>query len=115
MVGRALRGPRFGGTKLANLVFFTDNWKKLINWATWDTETWSGRGEVEEHHSGPWDLISVALVRWMIKVMGSGGNNNGEYLRYKPIGWYVVDYYESNKDEKNDEGEPLKLRDCFGV
>ena len=110
MVGRALRGPRFGGTKLANLVFFTDNWKKLINWATWDTETWSGKGEIEEYHSGPWDLISVALVRWMIKVMGSGGNNNGEYLRYMPIGWYVVDYYEG-KDEKDDEGEPLKLRD----
>lgn len=111
MVGRALRGPRFGGTKVANLVFFTDDWKKLINWAAWDTESWSGTGEVEEYHSGPWDLISVALVRWMIKVMGSGGNNNGDYLRYMPVGWYVVDYYDNNGHEKNDEGEPLKVRD----
>jgi superfamily II DNA or RNA helicase len=33
MVGRALRGPKFGGTDKAYLVFFIDEWKKLINWA----------------------------------------------------------------------------------
>jgi len=33
MVGRALRGPRAGGTKEAHLVFFIDNWNHLINFA----------------------------------------------------------------------------------
>jgi len=36
MVGRALRGPKFGGTPEAHLVFFNDNWEQLINWAEYD-------------------------------------------------------------------------------
>ena len=36
MVGRALRGPKFGGTDVAYVVSFVDNWQHLINWATYD-------------------------------------------------------------------------------
>lgn len=111
MVGRALRGPRFNGTETANLVFFTDKWKKLINWATWDPDTWEGKGEVDEYHTGPWDLVSVALIRKIIRLMGTGGKNKGKYLTYMPLGWYVVDYYDLSEIEDNDESEPLKVRD----
>jgi len=36
MVGRALRGPKFGGTEKAFIVSFIDNWKQRINWAAYD-------------------------------------------------------------------------------
>ena len=36
MVGRALRGPRFGGTPDAYIVSFIDDWKQRIHWATYD-------------------------------------------------------------------------------
>jgi len=36
MIGRALRGPEFGGTEKAYIVSFVDDWKKLINWASYD-------------------------------------------------------------------------------
>jgi len=41
MVGRALRGPKFGGKPDAYLVFFQDDWQKAINWVIWDSKTWS--------------------------------------------------------------------------
>jgi superfamily II DNA or RNA helicase len=55
MIGRALRGPKFGGTKDAYIVPFIDDWRQTINWATFDLnlvqlETWSFRrirGKVE--------------------------------------------------------------------
>ena len=33
MVGRALRGPKFGGTETAHIVSFNDNWQRSINFA----------------------------------------------------------------------------------
>ncbi|MFB6375102.1 MAG: DEAD/DEAH box helicase, partial [Bradymonadaceae bacterium] len=36
MIGRAMRGPRFGGTEKANLVAFIDRWRHLIQWAEFD-------------------------------------------------------------------------------
>ena len=35
MIGRALRGPKFGGTEEAQIVSFVDNWNHKINWAEW--------------------------------------------------------------------------------
>ena len=36
MVGRALRGPKFGGTATANIVLFMDDWREAIQWAEFD-------------------------------------------------------------------------------
>ena len=38
MVGRALRGPKFGGKPNAYLVFFQDDWQKAINWVIWNSK-----------------------------------------------------------------------------
>lgn len=38
MVGRALRGSKFGGTDEANIISFIDNWQQLINWAEFELE-----------------------------------------------------------------------------
>jgi hypothetical protein len=34
MICRALRGRKAGGADEANIVMFTDEWKRLIDWAT---------------------------------------------------------------------------------
>ncbi|MFO0564290.1 MAG: DEAD/DEAH box helicase, partial [Polyangiaceae bacterium] len=36
MVGRAMRGPKFGGTSEANIVSFVDDWQHAIRWAEYD-------------------------------------------------------------------------------
>lgn len=45
MIGRALRGPTFGGTEKANIVLFVDDWKQKIHWATYDQ---FGAGEADD-------------------------------------------------------------------
>jgi len=94
MVGRALRGPKFGGTDVANMVFFTDNWEHLINWAEYE---FSGRGvdgpEPEYAKRPPLQYISIELVRKLAMQMDSGLNvNTTPFLTLLPAGWYSVNY-----------------------
>ncbi len=65
MVGRALRGPKFGGTAEAHLVFFTDNWKQLITWAEFDQLDDDGQGGTIKPYGKrpPIQYISIELVR----------------------------------------------------
>ena len=94
MVGRALRGPKFGGTDVANLVFFMDNWEHLINWAEYEL---SGDG-VGDHETGyakrpPLQYISIELVRKLAMQMDSGLNvNETPFLTLLPAGWYLINY-----------------------
>ncbi len=65
MVGRALRGPKFGGTDYAYIVSFVDDWKQAINWAEYDQ---LGDGAADEDGGErikrpPLQLISIDLVR----------------------------------------------------
>jgi len=94
MVGRALRGPTFGGTKKANLIFFIDNWEKLINWAEYEPLIPSITGPDPEYGKRPpLQYISIELVRKLAAQMYRGINANPE--RYKsllPLGWYRVEY-----------------------
>lgn len=95
MVGRALRGPRFGGTPEAHIVSFIDNWKQHIDWAAYDQLT---VGEVDDEirelrKRPPVHLISIELVRRLARQMDSGSNiNPGPYRQFLPIGWYLVEY-----------------------
>ena len=52
MVGRALRGPKFGGKPDAYLVFFQDDWQKAINWVIWDSKTWGPTTPEKEYELG---------------------------------------------------------------
>jgi len=64
MVGRALRGPKFGGTSDANLVFFNDNWEQLINWAEYDLiDGDAGIDDREYAKKPPLRYISIELSR----------------------------------------------------
>ncbi len=94
MVGRALRGPKFGGTPDAYLVFFTDNWEPLINWAEYDQLGGeSGPGEREYGKRPPLRYISIELVRKLAAQMESGINiNSAPFKTLLPKGWYRVEY-----------------------
>jgi len=104
MIGRALRGPRFGGTEEANIVFFYDDWKHRIDWARIDVLV---PGPLEEELKSlrkhpPLDLISIELIRRLARQMDNGENQNLlPFTNYLPIGWYVADVMlrEPNSDE----------------
>ncbi|MDD4446073.1 MAG: DEAD/DEAH box helicase family protein [Methanothrix sp.] len=105
MVGRALRGPKFGGTSEANLVFFTDDWEQLINWAEYDMiDGLSGNDEREYGKRPPVRYISIELVRKLAAQMDSGININVEpFLTLLPVGWYRVEYAAKQSDSEEIE------------
>jgi superfamily II DNA or RNA helicase len=95
MIGRALRGSRFGGTKEAYIVAFIDNWKHLINWAEYEQikEGLIEETEVERGKRPPLQLISIELVRQLNRQMDSGLNVALKpFLSLMPIGWYLVKF-----------------------
>lgn len=95
MVGRALRGPKFGGTENAHIVSFIDNWQQHIDWATYD-QIREGIIDDEQPKHGmrkPLQLISVELVRHLARQMDSGLNiSPAPYKTLLPVGWYQIEY-----------------------
>ncbi|MCA9168131.1 MAG: DEAD/DEAH box helicase family protein [Planctomycetales bacterium] len=96
MIGRALRGPRFGGTESAYIVSFIDNWRQRINWASYsqlpDVEADDSTRELGKRP--PVRLISIDLVRQLARQLDSGVNiNPGPYKSFLPVGWYRVEYF----------------------
>lgn len=131
MVGRALRGPKFGGTAEAHIVSFIDDWKQRINWASYDQLSAS---EVEDEirelrKRPPVHLISIELVRRLARQMDSGNNvNPSPYRQFLPIGWYLVEYItrvEGSDDEitvreqvmvfDHNKGKYASFLDALGV
>jgi superfamily II DNA or RNA helicase len=96
MVGRALRGPSFGGTADAYIVSFLDDWQHSIRWAEYDALP-EGEGLDERARIAvkrpPLQLISIELVQRL-----AGQINQGvlvapaPFLSLMPLGWYVVTY-----------------------
>lgn len=107
MVGRALRGPKFGGTPEAYMVFFTDNWEQLINWAEYDLVS-GGADENERDYEKrpPLRYISIELVRKLASQMDSGVNISPPFKTLLPVGWYRVEY--SAKQTDTEEIEPVR-------
>lgn len=95
MVGRALRGPRFGGTDVGYIVAFMDNWKQVIHWAGYDqlAEGMADETIPEYGKRPPLQLISIELVRKLSRQMDSGEIITlGAFLSLMPIGWYRVEF-----------------------
>lgn len=105
MVGRALRGPKFGGTPDAYLVFFTDDWEQLINWAEYDlTSGGADDSAIEYGKRPPLHYISIELVRKLAAQMDSGINIDPyEFKTLLPIGWYRVEYAARQRDTEEIE------------
>ena len=105
MVGRALRGPKFGGTSEAYLVFFTDNWEQFINWADYElVDGGTDTHEIEYGKRPPLRYISIELVRKLSAQMDSGINiNPGPFMEFLPVGWYRVEYAARESDSEEVE------------
>lgn len=104
MIGRALRGPEFEGTEKAYIVSFIDNWQHAVNWVEYDSleETPSADEVTKVSERLPMQLISIDLVRRLIRQMDSGVNiNPALFLTFMPIDWYRVEFetlIEGNED-----------------
>lgn len=107
MVGRALRGPKFGGTERAFIVSFIDNWKHRINWAVYELAVGPVSGSDTVYGKRPpLQLISIDLVRRLARQMDSGINvNPGPYKGFLPVGWYRVEFHA--QVDGTDDIEPL--------
>lgn len=95
MVGRALRGPKFGGTEEAYIVAFTDRWKQQINWAEYDALATgeANESEIRRYERPPLQLISIDLVRRLTRQMHSGVNvNPASFVSLMPLGWYIAEF-----------------------
>ncbi|NLW48306.1 MAG: type III restriction endonuclease subunit R, partial [Firmicutes bacterium] len=110
MIGRALRGEKAGGgleKKEAHIVFFSDNWKRMINWAT------NLDGGIDEGKSFtsryPIELISIALVDRLVSQMDSGAVfQEHPFLEYIPIGWYQVEFVMDVSEGTTEEMQGFK-------
>lgn len=107
MVGRALRGEKFGGTNTANIVLFSDDWRESIQWAEFD-DLWGTRAE--ESTGGPrkrlpLQLISIELIRRLARQMESGDLPPASFLELLPLGWYVPEFDVEVADPDSDDVE----------
>lgn len=94
MVGRALRGPAFGGTEKAYVVSFLDNWKELINWAEFkiDEGATEDQGPISRK-ALPVNLISIALVRRLAAQMYRPVTEApATFVQTLPVGWYRLEF-----------------------
>lgn len=106
MVGRALRGSKFGGTDSAYIVSFIDNWKHHINWAAYDqlADERIDPSIPEYGKRPPLQLISIDLVRRLARQMDSGDIIDiPPYRTLLPVGWYRVEYETLVEDSDNIE------------
>ncbi len=95
MVGRALRGPAFGGTEKAFIVSFIDDWKQRIHWAAYEqiADGLADDSLPEYGKRPPIHLISIELIRRLARQMDSGTNINASPFRsFLPLGWFRADF-----------------------
>ena len=110
MIGRALRGPRFGGTAEANIVSFIDEWGDALPWAVWDLP--SGDTEVSAPVLRPTrslEFVSVELVQAFVRSLERAPASAGRFLSWIPVGWYETAFSALREDlDDNDETEPVR-------
>lgn len=97
MIGRALRGSKFGGTDIANIVSFVDDWDYEINWAEWDqlpTDT-----PDEDEPSPPTSKVPLELISIKLVIDWANERDNDNQIRNEckfsslmPIGWYLTEF-----------------------
>lgn len=107
MIGRALRGQRFGGTAQAYVVAFVDSWRHLISWAEYQLTDGDVVDEVPVPvRRVPLHLVSIALVRDLARRMDQGLLvGDGPFRALLPVGWYRADYLA--RVEGGDDLEPV--------
>ena len=94
MVGRALRGPRFGGKDNAYIVSFVDDWKQAINWAEYELPGGGTKTTRPPYTDGlPMQWLSIALVRQLAEQMQQGIDEvPAPFITLLPLGWYRLKF-----------------------
>lgn len=95
MVGRVMRGPKFGGTATANIVLFMDDWREAIHWAGYD-ELWGDgvtEGKSEQRKRLPLQQVSIELIRRLARQMELGEIASASFLELLPLGWYIPEFH----------------------
>lgn len=105
MIGRALRGKKAGAGKdkeIANIVFFTDNWKRVINFATPEKEGDKADNEIRIRGHYPIQYIAIKLVEDLSKKIDSGiVFADRDFLEQLPVGWYETEVTINVDEETN--------------
>lgn len=103
MVGRALRGEKAGGTSIAYIVSFIDNWNDKIAWVNLNT-LFTGTTDFDdkdfEYQKRIITLISVAKIEEFAAIL----NNNIDttkleavpFIQRIPFGMYAFQYINEN-------------------
>jgi superfamily II DNA or RNA helicase len=109
MVGRALRGPKFGGTSDAYIVSFEDDWRQQIQWAGFELDGGApGLEKTERSKRPPLQLISIELVKRLARQMSGGANVAAvPFKAHLPLGWYNTLFDARVPD--GDDVEPVDL------
>jgi superfamily II DNA or RNA helicase len=109
MVGRALRGPKFGGTANAYIVSFEDDWREQIQWAGFDLEDGGvDADKAERPKRPPLHLISIDLIQRLARQMHDGTNVSAvPFQAILPLGWYRTLFDARVPD--SDDVEPMDL------
>ncbi|MCX5774689.1 MAG: DEAD/DEAH box helicase [Fusobacteria bacterium] len=102
MVGRVLRGVESGGTSIANIVSFIDQWKDKINWVSprvlIDTEYLENAKEVVQKREYAKQLIIDKKVEEMISVfenqLTESSRDGFSFYEKLPIGAYLFSYLQ---------------------
>jgi ATP-dependent helicase IRC3 len=109
MIGRALRGPKFGGTREARIVSFVDDWTVPITWADPVGKLEGGGADTTETthaERAPIQLLSIELVRAFSRELSSVSTSAATtYLSHMPVGWYRAEY-----DARQDGSEDIEQR-----
>lgn len=94
MVGRALRGPKFGGTEKAYVVSFVDDWRQLVNWAEFKLDVGPTSNEQRPSRDRvPIHLVSIELLRRLAEQMYKPASAQpATFLQTIPVGWYHVQF-----------------------
>ncbi len=109
MIGRALRGPKFGGTREARIVSFVDDWTVPITWAD-PVGKLEGGGTDDTSSTrterAPILLLSIELVRAFSRELSSVTTSpTATYLSHMPVGWYRAEY-----DARREDSEDIEQR-----
>jgi len=107
MIGRALRGPKFGGTEEANVVLFEDDWEFgdiLSEFAALPDDLEPVYfAERIPRKARALTFISVELVKALSQLMDEGSNDVAlEFDNLFPIGWYEVQFSSASADNPDD-------------
>jgi superfamily II DNA or RNA helicase len=96
MVGRALRGPKMGGTKTANIVSFIDDWADKIRWTS-PGELLAREaefGDTPAGHESIRRLVLITLIEnyaaFLDTRLGTNVFGDLQFIKRIPVGVYSV-------------------------